>query len=496
MALRTRVEPMRNQLPLILCLIIGLANSGCATNPVTGETDFVLMSEERELELGREYHRQILEQYEVYEDAKLQAYVERIGERLAAKSHRPDIDYSFTVLDSPDVNAFALPGGYIYITRGIMAYFNSEAELAGVLGHELGHVTARHSVQQYSAATASSIVGSILLAGAGAGQAGADLFQTVQLAAIRGYGREHELEADRLGAQYLARAGYEAESMLDVVGILADQEAYETRKAKEEGRQPSAYHGIFATHPENDARLQEVIRAARKYRAPDPRPDARAEYLRRIDGMTFGPGTDQGVVAEHRFLHLDLDAGLSAPAGWTIVNRPQELIFRAPDDAAQLVVELRELDESTAPRALLEERVGGGRLSATAPLEAGPFRGYTGVARQRTSVGQRQVRHAVVVKDGQAWLFAGVSRRAGRLERFEDAFLEIARSLHRLDADERAEARPLRIELVTAGPDTTYAALARQVPARVDDPVARLRLLNGDWPDGEPERGRRVKTLR
>lgn len=483
------------RVPALLAAALLLA-TGCATNPVTGESDFVLMSEERELALGREYHEQVLEQYEVYDDDAVQAYVGRIGRRLAAKSHRPGIDYTFTVLDSPEVNAFALPGGYIYITRGIMVYFNSEAELAGVLGHELGHVTARHSVQQYSAATASSILGSILLAGAGAGQAGADLFQTVQLAAIRGYGREHELEADRLGAQYLARAGYDTEEMLDVVGILADQEAYEIRKAEEEGREPSVYHGIFSTHPENDARLQEVIRAAKKFRAPDPRPSGRAEYLRLVDGMTFGAGAAQGVVADHRFLHLELDAALEAPAGWTIVNRPRELIFRAPDDEARLVVELRSLEERRAPAALLEARVGSGRLSETAPLAAGGFDGHTGIAVQRTAVGQRRVRHAVVVKDGRAWLFAGVSRDAGGLDRFDDAFLDIARSLHRLSDAERALARPLRIEVVSAERGATYARLAERAPARLDDPVARLRLLNGDWPDGEPEPGRLVKTLR
>ncbi|MFW5969353.1 MAG: M48 family metalloprotease, partial [Halofilum sp. (in: g-proteobacteria)] len=183
---------------------------GCATNPVTGERDFVLMSEEQELALGAQYHDQLMDQqYDEYDEPELQEYVERLGQRIARESHRPDIDYTFTLVDSPQVNAFALPGGYIYITRGIMAYFNSEAELAGVLGHELGHVTARHSVRQQSAATASSFIGNILLATTDAGAGAGNLFQTVQLAAIRGYGRDQELEADRLGAEYLARTGYD-----------------------------------------------------------------------------------------------------------------------------------------------------------------------------------------------------------------------------------------------------------------------------------------------
>ena len=479
-----------------LALALSLLAAGCATNPVTGEQDFVLMSEEREIALGREYHGRILEQYEVYGDEALQRRVERVGRRLAAQSHRPELDYRFTVLDDPAVNAFALPGGYVYITRGIMAYFNSEAELAGVLGHEIGHVTARHSVQQYSAATASSLLGTILLAGAGAGQAGAELFRTVQLAAIRGYGREHELQADRLGAQYLARAGYDAEEMLDVIGILADQEAYEVERARAEGRQPSVYHGVFATHPENDARVQRVVRAAAKYRDETSRPAGRAEYLRLIDGMTFGPGTKQGVVDDHRFLHVELDAALAAPAGWRIDNRPDRLVLRAPEDAAQILVTLREGPGERSARELLRERVGETNLADGAPLDAGGYHGYSGVAIQETPVGDRRVRHAVVIKEDQAWFFAGVSRDGNAFERFDGAFLDTARSLHALTAAERRRARPLTIRVVEARQGQTYADLAADVPARVEDAVARLRLLNGDYPEGQPAAGQLIKTLR
>ena len=131
-----------------LFLIFSLV--GCAVNPVTGKQDFVMISEEQEIQMGREYNSQILKMKPVYQDQKLQDYVQSIGESLALKSHRPNLIYRFTVLDSPDINAFALPGGYIYINRGLMSYFSSEEELAAVLGHEIGHVTARHSVRQYS----------------------------------------------------------------------------------------------------------------------------------------------------------------------------------------------------------------------------------------------------------------------------------------------------------------------------------------------------------
>ena len=131
-------------------LIFYMVFLGCSVNPVTGKQDFVMMSESQEIAMGKKYHAQILQQTSAYEDPELQAYVQRIGDSLSSKSHRPNLFYRFTVLDSPDINAFALPGGYIYINRGLMAYLSSEEELAAVLGHEIGHVTARHSVKQYS----------------------------------------------------------------------------------------------------------------------------------------------------------------------------------------------------------------------------------------------------------------------------------------------------------------------------------------------------------
>lgn len=479
----------------IAALTLALLVAGCATNPVTGERDFVLMSKEQELTLGAQYHEQLMEQqYDAYDDPALQEYTSRLGQRLARESHRPDIDYTFTVVDSPQVNAFALPGGYIYMTRGIMAYFNSEAEFAGVLGHELGHVTARHSVRQQSAATASSFLGNILLATTDAGAGAANLFQTVQLAAIRGYGRDQELEADRLGAEYLARTGYDPEEMLGVVRILADQEDYERQRAEAEGREPSGYHGLFSTHPDNDARLQEVIRAANKYAADDPRPPGREAYLERIDGMTYGPSASQGAVVDGEFLHLELDAALEAPAEWTIDNQPQRVLFRAPDDAAALQVTLGEKDTDTAPRRLLEGQIGQAELERGRRFEANGLSGYTGVVQARTQQGPRILRHTVLIKDGRPWFFVATSRDTAEFDRFDDRFLDIAGSLTSLTDAQRRAAQPLRIKVVRADANTTYKSLARDVKG-VEDAANRLRLLNGDWPDGEPGEGELVKTL-
>ena len=179
-----------------------------------------MISEEQEIQMGREYNSQILKMNPVYEDQELQEYVQQIGESLALKSHRPNLIYRFTVLDSPDINAFALPGGYIYINRGLMSYFSSEEELAAVLGHEIGHVTARHSVRQYSQSQLMGILSAAIEINSG--RTAGNIANLASGALLSGYGREMELEADDLGAQYIYQDGYSPQGMYDVLSVLKD----------------------------------------------------------------------------------------------------------------------------------------------------------------------------------------------------------------------------------------------------------------------------------
>ena len=254
-------------------MLAATALAGCATNPVTGRADLVTMSEAQEIEIGRQQHPKILEEFGRYDDEALQAYVSQVGQRIAAVSHRPQLQYTFTVLDSEEVNAFALPGGYVYITRGIMAYLNSEAELVAVLAHEVGHVTARHSVRQQTGATATGVGATVIGILTGSGDL-AHVANMAGTALVSGYGRDMELEADGLGAQYLDRLGYDPDAMIDVVRLLKNQETLRIQQARQENRKPHVYHGVFATHPDNDTRLHEVVKAAHKVRperdAPAP----------------------------------------------------------------------------------------------------------------------------------------------------------------------------------------------------------------------------------
>jgi len=314
---------------LAAALTSGLLLGGCATNPVTGRSDVVTMSAAQEVEIGRRMHPQILQEYGRYADEAVQTYVSEIGQRIAAKSHRPDLQYTFTVLDSEEVNAFALPGGYVYITRGIMAYLNSEAELAAVLGHEVGHVTARHAVRQQTGATAAGVGATLVAILTGSGDL-ANLANLAGTALVRGYGRDMELEADAIGAEYLDRLGFDPEAMIDVVRLLKNQETLEVQIARQEGREPRVYHGVFSTHPDNDTRLKEVVASASRAGTTEARPDGRDAYLKRIDGLPLGPSREQGVVRGSRFYHGTLGVTLAFPSGWVVQNQPSKVVATTP----------------------------------------------------------------------------------------------------------------------------------------------------------------------
>ena len=265
----------------IFAISTSLALTACSVNPVSGKKDFSLISKDQEVQMGRQAHQDILKKQKPYNHARLKAYVSSLGQQLASKSHRSNISYTFTVLDDPSVNAFALPGGYVYITTGLMAYLNSEGELAGVLGHEIGHVTARHGVQQASAGMATSVLVDLVTKKAGGNSKALNQLGSAMLS---GYGRKHELQADRLGAEYLAGVGYSPKNMIDVIGVLKAQEVYASRQ---QGGSGGSYHGVFSSHPSNDQRLQEVVNAAKKIPSAGSRPANRDAYLKQINGLKF-----------------------------------------------------------------------------------------------------------------------------------------------------------------------------------------------------------------
>lgn len=484
-----------NRIP-IAGLIVAGALTACAQNPVTGGSDFVLMSETQELAMGREAHDQVLKEYGRYQDPGLQNYVQQVGERLSARSHRANLVYRFTVLDSEEVNAFALPGGYIYITRGLMALLDSEAELAAVLGHEIGHVTARHSVRQYTAQQAAGIgytVGAIFLPELRTA-AVQNVYSLFGGALIRGYGRDHELEADGLGAEYLARSGYDPNAMIQVIRVLKAQESFEVERARREGREPNVYHGLFSTHPDNDTRLKQVVgKAGALSTAGEPIRVNRELYLNNVAGLSYGPGVKEGVLRGRDFYHADLGLTLRFPEGWRVENRPDRLLAVPPANDALLQVFLEDLNKRIPPETFFRERLGLQPTQGQA-LSAGKLPAYTALASANTPFGRRLARVTVVYFQDKAYIFVGARKDENDNRGYRTEFLNAALSLRPLSAGERELAKSRRIALLRATTGTRYAALAA-ASGLTSYAEAQLRLLNGDYPVGEPEPGKLMKTI-
>jgi predicted Zn-dependent protease len=473
---------------LVLISCLG-ALAGCAHNPATGRTDFVMMSEQQELDMGRSYNQQVLQENPRYPDEKLQAYVQQVGERVAAHSHRSHFQYTFTVVDSPDINAFALPGGYIYIHRGLLAYLNSEAELAAVLGHEVGHVTARHSVQQQSQATAWGLLGQAAAIGTGVGAA-ADVTNALGSVVVKGYGRDMELEADGLGAQYLARSGYDPQAMIEVIKVLKNQELFAREQALKHGQSAptSSYHGIFATHPDNDQRLQQVIGPASALVAGRQEIN-REQFLQHLEGLPFGDSAAAGVRRGQDFYHADLGFALRAPQGWDWLNQTDALIAHTQDQQTFIVMTVEPADSRNTPEQMLRKKLGSQRLVQDQALQQPGLQGYTGII-----PGAAAKRVAIIYKDERAYVFVGAVKGRGSLETADDEFLLLIQSFRPLSPEQLKLAQPQRIHIVQATLGQTMPSLARESKLAVD-PELNLRLLNGFYPSGEPRPGDWLKIL-
>jgi len=480
---------MTLRIPVLFALLpLTLLLADCAQNPVSGRANFVTMSESQEVQIGRQEDVKVRQEYGVFDDKLLQKYVNEVGQRLGKASHRPQLQYTYTVVDSPEINAFALPGGYIYITRGILAYLNSEAELAAVLGHETGHVTARHSVQQISAATAAGVGATLLgiFVPVLRNQAGDTAINLLGNALLSGYGREHELEADKLGAEYLYRTGYDPQAMIKVLDVLKNQELYDAEVAKSEGREPRSYHGVFASHPDADQRLQEVVGEAGRIPAGTGRVN-QEEFLRAIDKIPFGYSESQGFVRNFTFYHHDLGLAFKFPENWRITNQPDRV--SAVNRNNDVLIEMRLAGRAQgAPADLLRKAVGGAREVTSTTING------LAAATATTTVRGYPTRAAVIFLGKNAYLVGGQAKTDAAMQPALPLINATIASFHAMSDTERNSVRPLTLRIINAPAGATFAELARNSPLG-KNAVAHLRLLNGLYPGGEPAAGQALKII-
>ncbi len=471
---------------LVALLALASILAACAVNPVTGERELSLLSTEQEIQLGRESDPAIVAQYGVVEDEAIVEYVQDIGERMVPVSHRPDLPYTFRVLDDPVVNAFALPGGYVYITRGILAYLNSEAALAGVVGHEIGHITARHGVQRYTQQT-------LLGAGLGLGSVLSETFaqyadiagQAAQLLLLK-YGRDDERQSDRLGVEYASALGYDTHDMAEFFRTL-------DRLQPEGGSLPS----WMSTHPDPGERwntVHELTRqqqtASRDYQAQ------RDRFLRTIDGLVFGLDPREGYFVDDTFVHPQLRFRFPTPAGWQRQNTKSQVVMVEPDQAAAVIFQAAQGASPTEAANAFVGQQGITLLDQSTVTVAGN-RGVRTLVQMSGQQGTQVVLSTFFPYGGGQWVFHGLTAE-GALQQWRATLTAPADGFAALNDPELLDVQPIRVKIVQADRDGSFRELAAAHPIPDNQLVTDLEglaILNGMTLDDRLTRGTMFKVL-
>lgn len=477
---------------LIVSLLAGVSFAtltGCSMNPATGESQFAaLMSPQQESTVGAQEHEKILQQFGgTLQDAQITQYVERVGQRVAKNTERPDVQYKFFVLDTPTVNAFALPGGYVYVTRGILALANTEAQLASVLAHEVAHVTARHSAERYSHGVVTSLGAAILSAAldsstaAQAASIGSELY-------ITSYSRKQESQADTLGIRYLDRAGYTPQAMAEFLNNLARYTAFE---AQESGRE-NASAGYFSTHPQTEDRAAEAIQVA-SATSGNATEAGREAYLKTVNGMVFGDSADQGLVRGNTFWHPQMNFTFTVPDGYAIANNPSQII--AKDKASGTVILFDSVNSNSAPvNYIAQDWMKGQAVSNIQTIDVNGKQGAT--AEFAATINKRPVTVRLVAvqwTNGTIFRFQ-MAIPQGASATLVEGLKRTTYSLRNLTSAEKQSIRPYRIKVVTARAGDSVASLSRTQPYNSLN-EQRFRALNGMNPNDNVVAGTQYKVV-
>lgn len=470
----------------VLSLLLLALITACAVDYVTGKRTFNLISEQQEIQIGREADPSIIAQYGLYEDEKLSAYVNEIGQKIAAISHRNNLQYTFRVVDSPIVNAFALPGGWVYFTRGILAHFNSEEELAGVMGHEIGHVVARHGAEQMSKAQL-----------AGIGLAGMSVLSPkfaefgklaeagVGLLFLK-FGRSQESESDRLGVEYSTKLGYDAHKMANFFRTIA-------RISESNG---GGLPNFLSTHPNPVDREHTVNKLAAEWqRKIDYRPlkKKRQDYLRHINGLVYGDDPRQGFVENNIFYHPQMRFQFPVPADWKLANMPTVVQMAAPDQKAYIQFTLA--TEKT-PAAAADKFVTGNKLTVL-KRQNSRVNGFPAVIVDAKHVSETQSIHVLtyfIQKAENIFMFQGLTLEADYQAR-KAALIKVFSGFRNLTNLRALNKKPARIRIVAVKRQGNFKAVMKSFGMK-QAMLRELAILNGVEETAQFRKGDIIKIIR
>lgn len=459
---------------------------GCAINPVTGKKQFVMMSERQEIAMGQESDPQVMAFFGSYNDPRLQSFINEKGQEMVKASHRSKLAYEFKIVDSPVINAFAVPGGYVYFTRGIMAHFNNEAEFAGVLGHEIGHITARHSVIQQRNAMLGQlgiIAGVILVPELS--QFVEPLSAGMQLA-LMSFGRDAERQSDKLGVEYSSRIGYDASEMAGFFSTLE-------RNSKAAGAEEVPE--FLSTHPSPEERNITVAQLAedwkKKLKLTNPKVN-RESYLKMIDGLIFGEDPKQGFVEGNVFYHPSLKFQFSIPGEWKLQNTPQQVQMAPGNGEALLMLTLAGTGslEETANKLLEQYQL---TLVESNKENINGLNAILMIADQKQEQGTIRVLSSLIQYGGNVYSMMGISELS-KFPGYQSSFLSTIRNFKALTDSEKLNRKPEVVRIKTVPQQMTVQSAFQQfnVPA---NRFEELAILNGMVLTEQLSKGSLIKVI-
>lgn len=472
---------------IIMLPVLPLLLAACATNPVTGKKELSFLSLDDEEQLGAQSDRSIVAQYGIVDDPELASYVQDIGDRMVPVSHMPEEDFVFRLLDDPVVNAFALPGGYIYITRGILTYMNDEAALAGVIGHEIGHVTARHGAQRYTQQ---------VLVGMGTGVA-ATVFGDVPVVSdvlgaggsllLLKYSRDDERQSDQLGVEYATKIGYDTRPMAEFFQTLSVLSG--------DQRLP----GWASTHPDPGDRHDTVLGLTSQWQAQVGSTEYRTNrngYIERLEGLVFGDNPRHGFVHEGAFVHPDLAFRFPVPDQWQWVNTAAAVQMGAPDKKAVITFQLVPDQPTPNEAATAFMQQNGFTEQSRRSLQISGYSAVEAVG-SVTSQGQTLVAMATfIAMEDKIYVFTGLSL-VGDFDRYRPTFTSVATGFGPLRNAELLNVQPVVLHVIAADRTARFRDLVQNhpVPEQAGIALAGLALMNGYGPDETVPQGTFLKVL-
>lgn len=476
-------------LPIMAMASMLFLNSCAVVNPVTGKKQLLVMSEQEEIALGKSSDPQVMAEFGAYDDPKLQAFINQKGQEMVKVSHRPTLPFQFKVVDSDVVNAFALPGGFVYFTRGIMAHFNNEAEFAGVLGHEIGHVTARHgALQQRSQILGTIGLIGVLVAVPGAAQFAEPLSQGMQLLLLKN-GRDHESQSDELGVEYSTKIGYDAKEMAEFFSTI------DRLSGGPEGRVPN----FLSTHPnplDRFKRVGELAEAEQKKNNAYNLAVNRDSYLRLIDGIVYGPDPKQGYVQSNVFYHPVLKFQFPVPADWQLQNSPQQVVMAPKDGKAAIIFNLapeKTLREA-ASKTISQDSL---KLIDSQNLTVNGFPAVAMVAEQttKTQQGTQTLRINIycIQYDNYIYRFYGMATAAD-YNTYNLTFQNTFKNFRELTDPSKINVYPERVRIKTVNRTTTLADALKGFGV-TDKRLEEHAILNGMQQKDQVTPGMLIKVV-